>query len=84
MMWFWVGIPLAIVIVALVVGLPYFLTHRHLRPYERSETYAYLKAKDDVPEGMTGAPGGMPGQPGENVRRPSAPGARPSRNGNWV
>jgi hypothetical protein len=49
--WFWAGIPLALAIVALAVGVPYWLTHRQLRPYDHSEGRAYLRARDEAPRG---------------------------------
>lgn len=44
--WVWAGIIVGLVIVALAVGIPYFLTHRTMHdPYDRSEGSAYLEGK---------------------------------------
>lgn len=44
--WVWAGIIIGLVIVALAVGIPYFLTHRTMHPpYDRSEGRAYLEGK---------------------------------------
>jgi hypothetical protein len=44
--WVWAGIVMGLVIVALAVGIPYFLTHRTMHdPYDRSEGRAYLERK---------------------------------------
>lgn len=44
--WVWTGIIVGLVIVALAVGIPYFLTHRTMHdPYDRSEGSTYLEGK---------------------------------------
>jgi hypothetical protein len=44
--WVWAGIIIGLAIVALAVGIPYFLTHRTMHPpYDRSEGRAYLQGK---------------------------------------
>lgn len=44
--WVWAGIIIGLVIVALAVGIPYFLTHKKMRsPHDLSEGRAYLQGK---------------------------------------
>lgn len=52
----WVSIIGALLIVALAVGVPYWLTHRNLRPYDRSEGRAYLRAKRRLGRRRAAAP----------------------------
>jgi hypothetical protein len=75
--WFWAGIPLALAIVALAVGVPYWLTHRQLRPYDHSEGRAYLRARDEAPEGA------LPEEPGQPVAQRFS-GTAPTGTGPWV
>lgn len=78
MAWFWISIPLAVLIVALAVGIPYMLTHRHLRPHEATEGRAYLDAKEDAGDGAVVPP--QPVQPAE----PNLPGGKRAGTGPWV
>ena len=44
--WAWGGLVIGLVIVALAVGIPYFLTHRRMRePRDVSDSRAYLRAR---------------------------------------
>lgn len=44
--WVWAGIIMGLVIVALAVGIPYFLTHKTMSsPHDLSEGRAYLRDK---------------------------------------
>jgi hypothetical protein len=45
---FWASIPIGLAIVAAAVGIPYWLTHRGMRPNNPVEAQAYLDAKDEV------------------------------------
>jgi hypothetical protein len=45
---FWASIPIGLVLVAGAVGIPYWLTHRGMRPDNPAESHAYLDAKDDI------------------------------------
>jgi hypothetical protein len=63
---FWISIPLAVLCVACAIGIPYWLTHRHMNPHDRADTHAYLGATSREPgaEGMTSDhPHGAPGRP---------------------
>jgi hypothetical protein len=57
----WVAIILAVVIVGLAIGIPYFLTHRRMADhYEHAKSEAYLEATgrtaEDVSLGRKGRP----------------------------
>ena len=40
----WVGLAVGLVIVAVAVGIPFFLTHRRMRePHDVSDSRAYLR-----------------------------------------
>ena len=40
----WVGLAIGLVIVAVAVGIPFFLTHRRMRePHDVSDSRAYLR-----------------------------------------
>ena len=78
MTWFWISIPLAVLIVALAVGIPYLLTHRHLRPHDADEGQAYLDAKDQA-----GEDGAVPPQR-PSPADPPTPGGKPAGTGPWV
>jgi hypothetical protein len=42
----WGGLAIGLVIVALAVGIPYFLTHRRMRePHDVSDSRAYLRER---------------------------------------
>jgi hypothetical protein len=42
----WVALAIGLVIVVLAVGIPYLLTHRHMRePRDVSDSHAYLRAR---------------------------------------
>ncbi len=44
--WAWGGLVIGLVIVALAVGIPFFLTHRRMRePRDVSDSRAYLRAR---------------------------------------
>jgi len=44
--WAWGSLVIALVIVALAVGIPFFLTHRRMRePRDVSDSRAYLRAR---------------------------------------
>lgn len=44
--WVWGGIIIGVAIVALAVGIPYFLTHRGMRsPHDVSDSRAYLRTR---------------------------------------
>jgi hypothetical protein len=57
----WIAIILAVVIVGLAIGIPYFLTHRRMADhYEHAKSEAYLEAtgrtSEDVALGRSGRP----------------------------
>ncbi len=44
--WAWGSLVIGLVIVALAVGIPFFLTHRRMRePRDFSDSHAYLRAR---------------------------------------
>ena len=44
--WAWGGVIIGIVIVALAVGIPYFMTHRRMREHhDVSDSRHYLRAR---------------------------------------
>jgi hypothetical protein len=46
MIWAWISLAIALAIVALAVGIPFFLTHRRMRePRDVSDSRAYLRAR---------------------------------------
>jgi hypothetical protein len=46
MVWVWIGLVIGLAIVALAVGIPFFLTHRRMRePSDVSDSRAYLRAR---------------------------------------
>jgi hypothetical protein len=70
---FWVSIVVGLFIVACVVGIPYWFTHRRLRPHHDNDTAAaYLKATGKSPEdagaGRPGDPDRREGSAGERAR----------------
>jgi hypothetical protein len=55
---FWISIAAGLVIVLLAIGIPYWLTHRRLRPHDLTEGQAYLDATGKTPEdAAAGRPG---------------------------
>jgi len=60
----WISIVIGLIIVACVVGIPYWFTHRRLRPHHDLDTgVAYLKATGKSPEDA------VAGRPGDPARR---------------
>lgn len=45
---FWASIPIGLAIVAAAVGIPFWLTHRGMRPEDPVDAQAYLDAKDEM------------------------------------
>ncbi len=44
--WAWGSLVIGLAIVALAVGIPYFLTHRRMRePHDVADSHAYLRAR---------------------------------------
>jgi len=40
---FWLSIPIGLLIVLAAVGIPFWMTHRHMRPHhDLTESYEYL------------------------------------------
>jgi len=62
----WAAIAVGVVLFLLAVGIPYWLTHRRLRPREHVDADAYLKAKDQADEEV------IPEQPAHSARQVSA------------
>ena len=57
----WIAIILAVVVVCLAIGIPYFLTHRRMADhYEHAKSEAYLEATGRSPEDVAL---GRPGRP---------------------
>ena len=57
----WIAIVLAVVVVCLAIGIPYFLTHRRMKDhFEHDHSEAYLAATgrstEDVAQGQPGRP----------------------------
>lgn len=63
---FWVSIFAGLVIVLLAVGIPYWLTHRRLRPHDLTEGREYLDTTGKTPEDAAA------GRPGRRFRRRDA------------
>ena len=61
----WVAIAVAVLLFLFAVGIPYWLSHRRLRPRERTDADTYLEAKEEA------APGVIPDQPGHTSRQVS-------------
>ncbi len=62
----WIAIILAVVIVGLAIGIPYFLTHRRMADhYEHDKSEAYLEATGRKTEDVA------LGRPGRPWRRPA-------------
>ena len=56
---FFASIAVGLIIVAVVVGYPYWRTHHRMRePYDKTEAHGYLDAKERADEGV------LPDQPG--------------------
>jgi len=55
----WIAIILAVVVVSLAIGIPYFLTHRRMADhFEHAKSEAYLEATGRSPEDVAlGRPG---------------------------
>lgn len=48
---FWLSIPIGLLIVLAAVGIPYWVTHRQMRPHhDLSESYEYLETAGKTPE----------------------------------
>jgi hypothetical protein len=55
---FWISIFAGLLIVLLAIGIPYWLTHRRLRPHDLAEGQGYLDATGKTPEdAAAGRPG---------------------------
>jgi hypothetical protein len=63
---FWISIVAGLVIVLLAIGIPYWLTHRRLRPHDLAEGQAYLDATGKTPEDATA------GRPGRRFQKGNA------------
>lgn len=50
---FWVAIPVALLLFALAVGIPYWLSHKRLHPREHTEADAYRPGRNML-NGPTG------------------------------
>ncbi len=76
--WAWAGLVIGVVIVALAVGIPFFLTHRRMRePHDVAGSRDYLRARrkwrlqrrasaarhPEATGSMPSASGGSPVQP---------------------
>ena len=44
----WASIVIGALLVAAAVGIPFWLTHRGMRPNDPGEAHAYLDAKDEI------------------------------------
>ncbi len=61
-----VCVPVALLIAALAVGIPYFRSHARMRhPHELGEAKAYLEAKATADDDV------IPGQPPPPARQPA-------------
>lgn len=45
---FWASILIGLLLVVAAVGIPFWLTHRRMRPNDPAEAHAYLDAKDEM------------------------------------
>jgi hypothetical protein len=69
----WIAIILAVVVVSLAIGIPYFLTHRRMNDhFEHAKSEAYLEATGRTSEDVA------QGRPGRPWRRGSARERRPA------
>jgi hypothetical protein len=59
---FWASIGVGVLIVLLVIGIPYWLTHRKLHPREHVDADHYLEAKDQTADDL------IPEQPAHSAR----------------
>jgi hypothetical protein len=62
---FWISIVAGLLIVLLAIGIPYWRTHRRLRPHDLTEGQAYLDATGKTPEDAAA------GRPGRRFRQGS-------------
>lgn len=63
---FWISIVAGLLIVLLAIGIPFWLTHRRLRPHDLNEGQAYLNATGKTPEDAAA------GRPGWRFRKNTA------------
>jgi hypothetical protein len=86
----WISIPLAVVIVLLAVGIPYWYTHKRMaHHYDHSQGEAYLaatgKTREDAALGRPGRPSRRRGTirkwPREPAGRRDQDPGRPTRSG---
>lgn len=68
---FWISIAAGVLIVLLAVGIPVWLTHRRMHPYDLTEAQAYLDATGKTPEDAA------VGRPGRRFRKNGTPGKLP-------
>jgi hypothetical protein len=55
---FWISIAAGVLIVLLAVAIPFWLTHRRMRPHDLTEGQTYLDATGKTPEeAAVGRPG---------------------------
>jgi hypothetical protein len=65
----WGGFGIGLVIVALAVGIPYFLTHRRMRdPHDVSDSRAYLRARPTWVRRWRISAASQPGTAGPDTR----------------
>lgn len=72
----WAAIAVGVLLFLLAVGIPYWLTHRRLRPREHVDADTYQEAKDQAAEDV------IPDQPPHSARHVSTgtqPIGRPTR-----
>ncbi len=55
---FWISIVAGVVIVALAIGIPYFITHRRLRPHDTAGAGDYLAERDELAAAAAPEPAG--------------------------
>ena len=55
---FWTSIVVGVVIVALAIGIPYYITHRRLRPHDTAKAGDYLDARDEMAAAAAPEPAG--------------------------
>lgn len=65
---FWISIVVGLLSVLLAIGIPYWRTHRRLRPHDLTEGQAYLHATGKTPEDAAA------GRPGRRFREGTAGG----------
>jgi hypothetical protein len=75
---FWLSIPIGLLIVIAAIGIPFWITHRRMRPHhELSESYEYLETAGKTPQDAAAGRSVPPRRDGDQVILPKPPARRP-------